>query len=304
MVYVITGATSFIGLELINYLHQNGEEVIAVCRSNSNKLSAIPTGVKIVHAVMDEYANLHQVIPHADIFINLAWEGTGHSGRDITDIQNNNIKNTLEAMISSQKMGCKLFVESGSQAEYGSVETVISEKTECHPFSEYGKAKLSVKEKCFKYSEKLRIKYIHLRVFSIFGENDHPWTLIMSSIDKMLKNENIQLSSCEQNWNFLYIKDAVYQITELCKYAITNSNFKHEVFNIASKDTRKLKEFVEKMMILSDSKSVLEYGVIKPEHKVSLNPIITKTEDAIGNIATHKFEEIIKNIINIKRTLL
>ena len=101
MVYVITGATSFIGLELINYLHQNGEEVIAVCRSNSNKLSAIPTGVKVVYASMDEYAQLHQVITHADIFINLAWEGTGHSGRDITDIQNNNIKNTIKLSLKA-----------------------------------------------------------------------------------------------------------------------------------------------------------------------------------------------------------
>ena len=146
MVYIITGATSFIGLELVNYLHQNGEEVIAVCRSNSNKRSAIPTGVKIVHATMDEYAQLHQVIPHADIFINLAWEGTGHFGRDITTIQKDNIKNTLAAMISSQKMGCKLFVESGSQAEYGTVETIIKEETTCNPFSEYGKAKLEVLE--------------------------------------------------------------------------------------------------------------------------------------------------------------
>lgn len=304
MVYVITGATSFIGLELINYLHQNGEEVIAVCRSNSNKLSEIPVGIKIVHATMNEYAHLHNTIPHADIFINLAWEGTGHSGRDITTIQKDNIKNTLAAMISSQKMGCKLFVESGSQAEYGTVETIIKEDTTCNPFSEYGKAKLEVLEKGRKLAQEIGLKYIHLRIFSIYGEKDHPWTLIMSSIDRMLKNENIQLSSCEQNWNFIYIKDAVYQIVKLCTHAITNRDFKHEIFNIASKDTRKLKDFVEQMKILTDSKSELEYGVIIPEHKVSLNPDITKIEKAIGNISTHEFEETIKNIINLKRVLL
>ena len=294
MVYVITGATSFIGLELINYLHQNGEEVIAVCRSNSNKLSAIPHGVKIVHATMNEYAHLHQVVPQADIFINLAWEGTGHSGRDITNIQKDNIKNTLEAMISSQKMGCKLFVESGSQAEYGTIETIIKEESTCNPFSEYGKAKLEVLEKGRKLSQEIGLKYIHFRIFSIYGENDHHWTLFSTCVQKMLNNEEIELSSCTQHWNFLYVKDAVALIHKASRNAFLDNNFHSEIYNLASNDTRVLKDYVEDIKATLKSKSHLKYGKIEVKNLVSLQPSIDKLLEMVGDFTFTSFDSIIK----------
>lgn len=260
MKYVITGATSFIGIELTNHLLQQNEKVIVVCRPTSKGLPDIPSDAKIVLAEMSDYINLHKQISKADVFVNLAWKGTGHGGRNAADVQNENIANTLSAMHAAEKMGCKVFVESGSQAEYGTVTSVITEDTPCIPFSEYGKAKLEVKNKGFRFAEELGIKYIHLRIFSIFGEKDHPWTLVMSAIDKMLANEDVNLSPCTQNWNFLYVKDAVKQIVELCRYAIGNDNFKHEVYNIASKDTRVLKEFVETIKRLTKSSSQLKCG--------------------------------------------
>ena len=185
MKYVVTGATSFIGLELLSLQHQ----VVAVCRPNSQGLSKIPAGVEIVTEEMSDYGNLHREIERADVFVNLAWGGTGHDGRNVQDVQRENVINTIAAMFAADKMGCQVFVEAGSQADYGTVLESITEETPCHPFSEYGKAKLEVKERLFELSEQLGIKYIHLRIFSLFGENDHPWTLVMSSIDKMLRNE-------------------------------------------------------------------------------------------------------------------
>ena len=297
MKYVITGATSFIGLEMIDYLLDNHQQVVAVCRPDSKGLNRVPAGVEIVVAEMSEYGNLHKDIDHADVFVNLAWGGTGHDGRNVRDVQMENVINTTAAMFSADKMGCQVFVEAGSQAEYGTVLDKITEETPCHPFSEYGKAKLEVKNRLLELSEKLGIKYIHLRIFSLFGENDHPWTLVMSSIDKMLRNEAIDLSPCTQNWNFLYVKDAVRQIIGLCDYALASLAFQHEVFNIASKDTRVLKDYVLEMHFLAKSNSELRFGVITPSDIVSLDPDVIKTECAIGFISDHSFKEIINSII-------
>ena len=70
-----------------------------------------------------------------------AWGGTGHDGRNVQDVQRENVINTIAAMFAADKMGCQVFVEAGSQAEYGTVLECITEETPCHPFSEYGKAK-------------------------------------------------------------------------------------------------------------------------------------------------------------------
>lgn len=298
MKFVITGATSFIGLELTEYLLANGHSVIAVCRPNSKGLSSIPNGVEIVSSEMSDYGNLHIEISTADVFINLAWGGTGHDGRNVVDVQNENITHTIAAMFVADKIGCKLFVEAGSQAEYGSTIEPQSEDSVCNPFSEYGKAKLMVKEELFKISEQLGIKYIHLRIFSIFGENDHPWTLVMSAIDKMLKNEQVDLSPCTQNWNFVYVKDSVKIITKLCDYAIRTNGFTHEVYNIASRDSRILKDFVEEMKAITKSKSVLNYGSITPSNLVSLQPVISKMESATGIYEYTQFADVINKIIH------
>lgn len=301
MKFIITGATSFIGLELTDYLLANNHSVVAVCRPNSKGLSSIPSEVEIVTAEMSDYGNLHNKISTADVFINLAWSGTGHDGRNVVDVQNENIIYTTAAMFAADKIGCKLFVEAGSQAEYGSTTEPQSEDTVCNPFSEYGKAKLKVKDELFKISEQIGIKYIHLRIFSIFGENDHPWTLVMSAIDKMLKNERVDLSPCTQNWNFLYVKDAVKIITKLCKYAINTNGFTYEVYNIASRDSRILKDFVEEMRAITDSKSVLNYGAITPTNLVSLQPIISKMESATGIYEYTQFADVINKIMSHNR---
>lgn len=299
MKFIITGATSFIGVELTRYALSMGDEVIAVCRKGSAgipKLGEHPN-LKIVHSELSEYANLSGQIDKGQVFVNLAWEGTGHGGRNVSDIQQDNIAHSLEAIKVAAGIGCTLFVEAGSQAEYGTVLEKISETTPCNPFSEYGKAKLAVKEQGSKVANALGMKYLHLRIFSLYGEEDHPWTLVMSSLKKMVNNEPIDLSPCTQNWNFLYVKDAVKQIYLLCQYALRNPNYKSEVFNIASKDTRVLKDFVTEMYSLSQSKSALNYGAITPANVVSLDPDTSKTEAATGFISDYVFKDIINNII-------
>lgn len=276
-----------------------GNRIIAVGRKD-NYFSDEP-GIEYIKSSMAEFNTLDLKIPHCDIFINLAWAGTGHDGRDDADIQQCNVKHTLDAICSAKRMGCKVFVEAGSQAEYGIKSSLMNENAICNPISEYGKAKLAVKEEAFKLCRNLEMTYIHLRIFSLFGETDHPWTLVMSSIDKMLVNENVKLSECKQSWNFMYVDDAAQSIVKLCNLYVNSITPIQEVYNIASVDTRPLKDFVERIRILTGSKSSLHYGAIKPDKIVSLFPDITKLKKSIGDIPHTSFDEVIKNIIKLKK---
>ena len=67
MKFVITGATSFIGLELIDYLLAHNHSVVAVCRQDSKGLSFIPHEVEIVVSKMCDYGRLCDAIPKADV---------------------------------------------------------------------------------------------------------------------------------------------------------------------------------------------------------------------------------------------
>ena len=296
MKYVITGATSFIGLEFTKLALECGHDVYAVCREGSKSLLKLPhdPALTLVYASMDNYRRLPTKIQEADVFVNFAWGGTTVEGRSFVDVQNNNVTYTKDAISAAYAMGCRLFVEAGSQAEYGVIDDVITEYTPCHPFSEYGKAKLAVKEAGFEMSDELGIKYLHTRIFSVYGEFDHPHTLFMNAVGKMIYDEPLDLSPCSQKWNFLYVRDAVKQIYFLCEKALKDDIFQHEVFNVASDDTRVLRDFVERIKYVLKSKSQLNYGAFVPEHLVTLNPDISKLKNYIGYVAAYNFDEAVK----------
>ena len=300
MKYIITGASGFIGVEISKVLLAKGDTVYAVCRKDSKNLKDVPNheNLKMVWADLDHLEDIKNQVDKADVFIHLAWQGTVGGGRNNTEIQETNRANAYTAMRVSKAIGCKVFVDSGSQAEYGTCTNLITEETPCNPFSDYGKAKLEVWQKGRNLCEELGLKYVHLRIFSMYGENDHPYTLVMSIIDKMLRNEpSIDLSSCTQMWNYVYCPDASKMIVGLCEHAFNDQLFKAEVYNIASDDTRVLKDFVERIKQLTNSSSECNYGAIVPANLVSLNPSIEKALSA-APLEFTPFDDVIFRIIN------
>lgn len=290
-----------IGIALCKYISSfDGNIVFAVCRENSDGLQKLPSkdNIKVVFSEIQNISKIEQQIKEADIFINLAWTNTDHKGRNDAHLQGLNVTYAINAINVAAKIGCKLFVEAGSQAEYGVVNELITEDTPCNPEVEYGKAKLKVLNEGSVLCNSLGLKYLHLRIFSVFGENDRPWTLIMSAIDKLLKNEDLQLSTCTQSWNYLYATDCARQIVLLCKYFFNEPYIKSAVYHIASKDTRPLKDFLEEMKCILNSSGKLIYGSIIPEKMISLNPSIEKTEKAIGSINEVTFADAIRLIVS------
>lgn len=300
MKYIITGASGFIGVEISKVLLTKGESVYAVCRKESNGLRNVPDhkNLKMVWADLAHLEDIKKQVDEADVFIHLAWQGTIGGCRNNAEIQETNKENAYTAMKVAKSIGCRLFVDSGSQAEYGTCTSLITEESPCNPFSDYGKAKLEVWQKGQVLCEELGLKYIHLRIFSMYGENDHPYTLVMSLVEKMLHNEpSIDLSSCTQMWNYVYCPDACKMIAGLCEHALFDPLYKAETYNIASDDTRELKEFVERIKQLTESRSECNYGAIVPANLVSLNPSINKALGVI-NIDFTPFDDVIIRIIS------
>lgn len=297
MTFFITGASSFIGVELCRYLVDGGHEVIAMSRRDNEKLNSIAQNgrLKVFRAEMQTLVERAADVK-ADVFVHLAWAGTTHEERNDPAIHEENVRLSLEYVHLAQRMGCRLYVDAGSQAEYGIVPGVITEETECHPFSAYGKAKLKMYQETRVLSEQLGMKYIHLRILSVYGENDHPDTLIMSSLRKLKAGEPIEMRSGGQKWNYVYVKDAARQIAELMLHADATEDFRSEVYNIASNDTRMLKDFVIKMKEICGSNSELRFGGYNPEKDVNLNPDVSKTARVVNPLTEWEFEERILNM--------
>lgn len=297
MTFFITGASSFIGVELCRYLSDNGHEVIALSRKENEQLNTISNNghLRVFYADMQNLVEKARDVK-ADVFIHLAWAGALLGQRDNQELQEGNINFSLECVKLSKQMRCQLYVDAGSQAEYGIVSGILTEETPCNPVSAYGKAKLKMYHKTRELTQQFGLKYIHLRILSVYGENDHPNTLIMSSLRKLKNNEPIEMRSGGQKWNYVYVKDAARQIAELSLHAIGGNNFRSEVYNIASEDTRKLREFVEVMKKILGSESELSFGGYDIEKDVNLYPDVKKTNSIVKPLTEYDFEAVIENL--------
>ena len=167
------------------------------------------------------------------------------------------------------------------------------------PLSPYGKAKLDFSRWAIVEAAKRQLQFIHLRIFSVYGYGDREGTLIDSCVHKMNQGGIIHLGPCTQQWNYLYINDFVEIVLKLLeKNCITGT------YNIASKDTRVLREFVEEIYECSGKKGKYVFGEVatNPEGSPNLVPNIDKVLKIIGEMHFTEFGDgIIETMSRISR---
>lgn len=274
---VITGATSFIGVHLIEELAKQEKYIIyAVIRpqsSNKYRLDSI-AGIHVLECDLTEMNNLSAMLPdRIDVFYHLAWEGARRPQRDDAMLQENNYKAAVEAFRLAEAKGCQVFVGAGSQAEYGKTVGEITEDYPANPVTEYGKHKLKAYQEICRLSKGKGIVVKWPRIFSVYGKYDYEGTLLMSAIKKFQCNEPLDMTAGVQNWNYLYVRDVakmlLYAGTEPCEDG---------VYNFASKDNRRLCEYINELKKIVQSDSKLNFGAIPygSEGVVSFEPIIDK----------------------------
>lgn len=267
---IVTGATGFIGVALCRELIQNGHQVIAVIRPNSAKVKKLENlkqelkcnneVFKIIELSLDKLKSLNEKNIHADVFYHLAWNGPAGQQRNDFNIQYSNIEYTANAVCVAKACGCKKIIVTGSQAEYGVVKDIANEdNTVTKPFMMYGAAKLSSYHMANILSEQLGITLVWPRIYSVYGVGENSGTLVNYVIESLKNNEVPQLSPCENMWNFMYITDCVCALRLLAEKEQTEG-----IYNIASQDTRILKEFVKQIRDL-----------ISPDAKLNFNARIS-----------------------------
>ncbi len=206
-VYVVTGASSFIGAGLIEHLVQEKKTVYAVCRKKTqNQYRLLKSEfLTVIDCDLEQMANLPLLIQNScDVFYHLAWST---SSKDDLYLQTQNIQYTLDAVHAAKKLGCHTFLGAGSQAEYGLANVKLDENTPAFPVTGYGMAKLCAGQMSRKLCEELGIKHIWARILSVYGKNDNPNTLISYLISCFEKGETPLLTDCEQTWDYLHIDD-------------------------------------------------------------------------------------------------
>lgn len=257
---IISGPTGVIGTALTEELVSHGIKVLLIANPNSQRNSEIIHNplVSIIPCSMDNYSKLENTSQEKyDVFFHLAWAGAMGPKRNDVRLQEQNLRGALDAVELAKRFGCKKIVGVGSQAEYGRVEGNLTDQTPVHPENAYGYAKLCAGEMTRDLAHQNGLEHCWVRVLSVYGPNDNPNSMVMSTISKLLKGEIPEFTPGEQKWDYLYSGDAATAFK-----IIGEKGEDGKIYVLGSGEAHPLKEYIKTIRDIVSPKSDLGIGKI------------------------------------------
>ena len=279
---LLTGATGFFGSHLTRLLRQRGHEVSVLMRAESNpwRISDLLPDINVIHGELQDLASIQQSIIdfRPEAVLHLAWQGVPSRFRN-DRIQCENIGPAAQLMSMAQQAGCRTWIGFGSQAEYGPKQGAIRESEPAAPTSLYGMAKLATMEMSRAVASVLDMRWVWIRVFSLYGPADEPSWMLPSIIQQLLRREVPALTAGTQVWDYLYVEEAAKAVALVMEMPTAEG-----LFNLGSGNARPLRQIVEEVRDVIDPSLSLKFGEVpfRSDQVMHLEADITRLQEAIA----------------------
>lgn len=252
-IYLVTGATGFIGSYLVRTLIEQKRTVHIICRNNTNwRLSDIKDKT-ILHRCdllnKSIFKIIHKIKP--DYIFHFAAYGSLPNESDINKLIDINIKGAMNLINAIKQNPFKLFINTGSSSEYGIKEKPMKETDIANPINDYGISKLTATLIFQKEAKINNLPIINFRIFSAYGPYEHDSRLIPYIILNQLKNNKTNLSSPSFVRDFVYVKDIANAYIKATAIKIEPG----EIFNVGSGHQHSIQEVYKIISKITDSVS-------------------------------------------------
>lgn len=275
-IYLITGATGFIGANIVRRLVSENKNVHVVTRNKKLnwRLSDLASKIKI-HEVDLLDKNLNKIVAKIkpDYVFHLAVYGSLPREDNIDELIDVNIRGTINLINAVKQNKFKLFINTGSSSEYGTKDKPMAETDLPFPVNDYGVTKLAVTAYVTKEAVRNNLPFITFRLFSVYGPYEESKRLIPDVILSAINNKQISIGDPKHVRDFIFIDDVVDAYLKACKMKINPG----DIFNIGTGKQFSVGSLVETVVQLSNSKAGVKYNIIKKQER-QVEPKVWKAD--------------------------
>lgn len=300
---LITGATGFIGTNLLRYLIKEGKfEIHILTRETSNKwrIKNLLGDISEHSADITDYEKISTVIQDINpeyIFHLATYGGYPRIQKDNDIMLNNNLIGTHNLLKATMDIKYKCFVNTGTSSEYGMKGIAMKETDTLEPNTMYGLSKAASTMLCQYIAREYKKPITTLRLFSVYGYYEEKFRLIPDVILHCLKNKSLSLSAGSQKRDFVFIEDVIQSYIK----AIDNPSKEGVILNVGGGVDFTIEDVAKKIVSIMGSKIKLNFGTKKLENfetSVSWKADINRIKSILGWIPKTDLEEGLKKTIS------
>jgi nucleoside-diphosphate-sugar epimerase len=275
--FLLTGATGFVGRQVLRNLLKNQIAVRAIVRKNKEiffkdkdlKIELITTNDLFKESV-DWWAEQCKGI---DTIIHVAWYAEPQ--KYLQSVKNIDcLKGSINLAKGAIKSGIRRFIAIGTCFEYDLCTGDLSINTPLKPLTLYSKSKVRLYTLLSRLLPAKSIEFSWCRLFYLYGEGEDERKLVAYLHKKLSKNQAVELTSGKQIRDFLDVSEAGRMIVDL---AISKQL---GPINICSGIPVTIRQLAEKIADEYGRRDLLKFGakpdnLIEPPRIVGLPSIIS-----------------------------
>ena len=216
---LLTGATGFVGRQVLRALSEAGANVRVVIRDNTpdDRLKSLAPVDSVVRSAdlfresVDWYA---EAMKDIDTVVHVAWYA--EPGKYLQSPENIVcLEGSLRMAQAAAQAGMKRFVGVGTCFEYDLSGGMLATDTPLRPISPYAGAKAAAFLTLSQWLPPQGVSFAWCRLFYLFGEGEDGRRLVPYLRDQLAAGKPVELTSGNQIRDFLDVKIAGKQIADI-----------------------------------------------------------------------------------------
>jgi nucleoside-diphosphate-sugar epimerase len=256
--FLITGATGFVGSQLVKSVLEKGNRCRIVVRKKSKYFFGDTTKFEKIIETSDIFSESVDwwttVTQGVDVLIHAAWYA--EPGKYLTSLKNFDcLVGSLNMAKGAVQSGVNKIVGIGSCFEYDLNFGILKIDTPLNPITPYATSKVCLYNSLIFFLNQHNVKFNWCRLFYLYGEGEDE-KRFFAMLNKNLSNgKEVELTSGNQIRDYLNVKDAANLIISI---ALDNDD--EIVYNICSGVPITIRQFAENIADFYESRHLLKFG--------------------------------------------